>query len=303
MSQGFRESVSERVSSAISDHGEGAFGRWLLLAPALIVLLALLYLPTLFILRESVLTDAGTSLAYYGQIVADAYYQSVAVRTVKVALVVTVIDFALGFPLAYAAVRGGRLLGGVIVIATLAPLSVDLVIRTYGWYILLGRGGLVTNVLVVLGVGSQSHQPQLLFNTTGIIIGLVQVLLPFMVFPIMTILHTIPREYEEAARNLGANRFGVFLRILLPLSLPGIAAGMLLVFTNSIAAYVTPAILGGSTQTLATKITGIFTTSNDWGLGSALAMLLVVVAVLVIVGYQRAMENAGGSVGGTGGEH
>lgn len=303
MSQQLREGVSNSFTSVLGEYSDSGIAKWVLLLPALLVLLAFLYLPTVFILRESVLVQTHVGLEHYVNVIVNEYYRSVAIRTLSVSVLVTLLTFLLGFPLAYAAVRGGRLLGGAIVVATLAPLSVDLVIRTYGWYILLGEGGLVTNTLIALGIGTANNPPQLLFNTTGIVIGLTHVLLPFMVFSIMTVLHTIPHEYEEAARNLGANRLGVFVHILLPLALPGIAAGMLLVFTNSIAAYVTPSILGGSTQTMATKITEIFTTTNDWGLGSALAMVLVVFALLIIVGYQKAMEGAGGSIGGTGGDH
>ncbi|MBP2252499.1 ABC-type spermidine/putrescine transport system permease subunit I [Halarchaeum solikamskense] len=302
MSKRFRKGVSKRLTTMLGTYGGSRHAKWLLLAPALLVLVGLLYAPTVFILQESVRVGSHLGLTHYASVVVSGYYRSVALRTLGIGLLVTLLTFALGFPLAYAAVRGGRLLGGAIVVATLAPLSVDLVIRTYGWYILLGQGGPVPKLLVALGVGTVESPPQLLFNTAGIVVGLTHVLLPFMVFPIMTVLHTIPREYEEAARNLGANRLGVFAHVLLPLALPGIAAGMLLVFTNSIAAYVTPAILGGSTQTLATEITSIFTTTNDWGLGSALAVLLVAVAVCIIVGYQRAMEAAGGAIGGTGGE-
>jgi ABC-type spermidine/putrescine transport system permease subunit I len=296
--------INEAVSHYIESYADSSYGQLVLLLPAALVLLLLLLLPTALILRMSfnVFRDGSVvasefTLSNYTQVLSDAYYRSVVVRTLKVAVVVTVVDFLLGFPLAYAAVRGGRLLGGAIVVATLAPLSIDLVVRTYGWYVLLGEGGLVPNVLVAVGPWTAENPPTLLFNEVGIVVGLIHVLLPFMVFPIMNVMHTIPYSYEEAAQNLGANRFVVFYRILLPLALPGIAAGTLIVFTNSVAAYVTPAILGGGVKTLAVVITETFQSSSNWPLGSTLAIVLVVLALVVIGLYQRVLTQLEGALG------
>ena len=296
--------VNESISHYLDSYSDSSFGKLVLLVPSVLVLLLLLLVPTLLILRMSVnvfqggnVLAAEFTLANYPRVLTDSYYQSIILRSLKVAVVVTVVDFALGFPLAYAAVRGGRLLGGAIVVATLAPLSIDLIVRTYGWYVLLGQGGLVPNVLVAIGPWTAQNPPKLLFNEMGIMLGLIHVLLPFMVFPIMNVMHTIPYSYEEAARNLGANRFGVFYRVLLPLALPGIAAGTLIVFTNSMAAYVTPAILGGGTKTLAVIITETFQSSANWPLGSTLAIVLVVLALVVIGLYQRVLTQLEGSLG------
>lgn len=296
--------INETISHYIDSYADSSYGQFILLLPAALVLLVLLLLPTALILRMSfnVFRD-GTVIAseftlrHYTQVLSDPYYRSLILRTLKIAVVVTVADFLLGFPLAYAAVRGGRLLGGAIVVVTLAPLSIDLIVRTYGWYVLLGEGGLIPNLLVAVGPWTASNPPKLLFNEIGIIIGLIHVLLPFMVFPIMNVLHTIPYSYEEAARNLGANRFGVFYRILLPLALPGIAAGTLIVFTNTVAAYVTPAILGGGVKTLAVIITETFQSSSNWPLGSTLAIVLVILALVVIGLYQRVLTRLEGALG------
>jgi ABC-type spermidine/putrescine transport system permease subunit I len=298
------QGLNEAVSGYIESYSDTSLGKLVLLLPAVFVLVVLLAIPTLFIVRMSfnafqggqVVRDAFT-FASYTSVLTDTYYRSVIVRTLKIATVVTLADFLLGFPLAYAAVRGGRLLGGAIVVVTLAPLSIDLIIRTYGWFVLLGKGGLVPTMLVELGIGSAQNPPKLLFNEVGITIGLVHVLLPFMVFPIMNVLHTIPYSYEEAARNLGASRLGVFAHVLFPLAIPGIAAGTLMVFTITIAAYVTPAILGGGVKTLAVIITDTFSSSSNWPLGSTLAVLLVAISLVVIALYQRVLARLGG-VGG-----
>ncbi len=300
-------SINESLSHYLESYSDSSFGKYALLVPVVLFLVLLLVVPTFLILRMSfnVFRDGTVvasefTLANYPQVLSNSFFQSVIFRSLKVAFVVTLVDFLIGFPLAYAAVRGGRWLGGAIVVATLAPLSIDLIIRTYGWYVLLGQGGLVPNLLVAIGPWSAANPPQLLFNETGIMLGLIHVLLPFMVFPIMNVLHTIPSSYEEAARNLGANRFQVFYRVLLPLALPGIAAGTLIVFTNSMAAYVTPAILGGGTKTLAVVITETFQSSANWPLGSTLAILLVVLALVVIGFYQRVLSSLEGALGGGG---
>lgn len=297
-------SLNRLISQYLVKYEDTRIGKYTLLAPVAVVMLFLLIVPTLLIVRMSLNPFEGGTIirdvitfSNYTEVLTDSFYQQVIIRTLKIAVIVTIVDFILGFPLAYAAVRGGRLLGGSIVVVTLAPLSIDLIIRTYGWYVLLGSGGLVPDVLVDLGIGSADNPPELLFNEIGIIIGLIHVLLPFMVFPIMNVLHTIPYSYEEAARNLGANRIVVFTRVLFPLALPGIAAGTLLVFTITIAAFVTPAILGGGVKTLAVVVTETFDTTSNWPLGSTLAVLLVVISLVVIALYQRVLTKLGGVAG------
>lgn len=300
----WRHTVNESLSHYIESYADTSYGALVLLLPAALVLLFLLLLPTALILRMSLnvfrdgtVVASEFTLSNYTEVMTDSYYRTVLFRTLKIAVIVTLVDFLLGFPLAYAAVRGSRLLGGIIVVATLAPLSIDLIIRTYGWYVLLGEGGLVPEILVAIGPWTAENPPTLIFNEAGIILGLIHVLLPFMVFPIMNVIHTIPYSYEEAARNLGANRFVVFYRVLLPLALPGIAAGTLIVFTNTVAAYVTPSILGGGVQTLAVVITETFQTSSNWPLGSTLAIVLVVLALIVIGMYQRVLSRLEGALG------
>lgn len=298
--------VNEAVSAYLDRYAKTRLGKYLLLFPVFLVMVVLLVVPTLLLLQMSLhpfqngtIVREAYTFSNYASVLTDTYYRTVIGRTLKIAVIVTFVDFCLGFPLAYAAVRGGRLLGGAIVVVTLAPLSIDLIIRTYGWYVLLGSGGFVPTLLVDLGVGTAENPPKLLFNEAGIIIGLIHVLLPFMVFPIMNVLHTIPRSYEEAARNLGANRLVVFWKVLFPLAIPGIAAGTLLVFTITIAAYVTPAILGGGVKTLAVVITETFDTTGNWPLGGTLAVLLVAISLVVIGLYQRVLTQLGG-VGGSG---
>lgn len=288
--------ANETVSSLIRQYGQTRLGKYSLLLPAAVVIFILMFIPTLILFQFSFQPFAngevlsGFSFEHYQRALGRALYQNIIVRTVRIAAIVTVLTFMLGFPLAYAAVRKGGFIGKLIVVATLAPLTIDLVVRSFGWFVLLSGNGLVPTMLTWVGVASPDNPPQLLFNELGIIIGLTHVMLPFMVFPIINVIHTIPESLEEAARNLGANRLTVFARILFPLALPGISAGVLITFVVTMASYVTPAILGGDVKVVPVLITDTFTSTSNWPFASALSMILVVIAVVVIIGYQRVLK-------------
>lgn len=295
--------VNERVSDVLRKYGDTRVGKYSLIAPTLFVVAVLMVFPTLILTSYSLNPfvqgniQPGITLAHYLETFTTPLYRNILFRTIKIAAIVTVIDFLLGFPLAYAAVRKGGWTGKLIVIATLAPLTIDLVVRSFGWFVLLNGSGVIITTLKMLGLVTAETAPTLLFNETGIIIGLSHVMLPFMVFPIINVMHTIPRTLEEAAQNLGANRFTVFTRVLVPLALPGISAGVLITFVVSLASYVTPAMLGGGVKVLPVVITNTFTSTSNWPFASALSMILVAVALLVIVGYQRVLKQMDG-VGG-----
>lgn len=295
--------VNERLSGVLRKYRDTRIGKYALIGPTLLVVAVLMIFPTIILLSYSFnpydqgAIQAGSTLAHYVRAFTTTLYQDTLVRTIKIAVIVTIIDFVLGFPLAYAAVRKGGWMGKLIVIATLAPLTIDLVVRSFGWFILLNGTGVINSTLMELGLVTRGNAPQLLFNETGIIIGLSHVMLPFMVFPIINVMHTIPHDLEEAAQNLGANRLTVFTRILVPLALPGISAGILITFVVSLASYVTPALLGGGVRVIPVVITETFTSTSNWPFASALSMILVGVALLVIIAYQRVLKEMEG-VGG-----
>ncbi|RQH00092.1 ABC transporter permease [Natrarchaeobius oligotrophus] len=297
-----RKRLDERLSSFIRTYKRTSMGRLTLILPALLVVGILIVLPTMILfelsLRPFVDGSIGSYFTFgnYERIFTSEASRTVIFRTIRVALIVTALTLVMGYPLAYTAVRGKKWTGRLIVVATLAPLAVDVVVRTFGWFLLLQEGGVVSQLLLLTGLFSS--EPQLLYNETAIIIGLTHVLLPFMVFPLINVLHTIPYSLEEAAQNLGANRVEVFLKVLLPLSLPGIAAGTLMVFAITLASYVTPSLLGGETNVMAVTITDTFIGTGDWPYGSAMAMLLVVIGLGVILCYQRALREMDTKTGG-----
>jgi ABC-type spermidine/putrescine transport system permease subunit I len=288
--------TTEQVSEVIRSKQETGLARWLLSAPALVAILLLVVIPGLWLAYYSFLGFEDGSvvstftLEHYSRVLLTDLYQGVFFRTVRIALVTTVATFLIGYPLAYAAVRSSGWKGRVIIVTTLAPMTIDMVIRAFGWFILLTDSGLVMNTLTTIPSVTTDTVPDLYGSELGIIIGMTHIMLPLMVFPLISALNTVPYSLEEAARNLGANRLEIFWKILLPLTLPGVAAGILIVFTVTLAAFVTPSILGGGTDVLAIVIQREFLTTANWPFGSAVAMLLVVTAFLVIIGYQRVLE-------------
>jgi len=163
----------------------------------------------------------------------------------------------------------------VLIALSLAPLLASVIVRTYGWYVILNRSGVANDVL--LGLGLIGERIALMPSTGAITIGLAHALLPYAVLTIMGGLDAIHPNLERAAMSLGAGRLRTFLFVVLPLSLPGVVGGFILCFSIAISAYATPAILGGpATQVLATSIYGFMTQLLDWSIGAALAVILVV---------------------------
>lgn len=295
-SRRFISKTTDQVSELIRSKQETKLAKWLLSMPALVSILLLVVIPGLWLVYYSFrgFEDGSVvsvfTLEHYNRVLLTDLYQEVFIRTVKIALVTTVATFLIGYPLAYAAVRSSGWKGRVIIVTTLAPMTIDMVIRAFGWFILLTDSGLVMNTLTTIPSLTTDTIPDMYGSELGIMIGMTHIMLPLMVFPLISALNTVPYSLEEAARNLGANRFDIFWKILFPLTLPGVAAGILIVFTVTLAAFVTPSILGGGTDVLAIVIQREFLTTANWPFGSAVAMLLVVTAFIVIIGYQRVLE-------------
>jgi putative spermidine/putrescine transport system permease protein len=199
---------------------------------------------------------------------------------------VTLVTLVLGYPLAFLLATAGRRAGGLMLVAIILPLWTSVLVRTYAWMVLLGRRGLVNEGLQTLGL-TDAPLP-LLYNRLGVTIGMVHVLLPFMVLPIYSVMKGIDVELLKAAQNLGANRRQAFLRVYLPLSLSGLATGCLVVFVTALGFFVTPALLGGRGDMMIAMLIDVQVSQLlDWGLGSALAVVLFAVTVAILLAVQR----------------
>ncbi|WP_170926495.1 ABC transporter permease [Devosia lucknowensis] len=226
---------------------------------------------------------SGPTGANYSGLLTDAFFLGVAGRTFLISLCATVMALIFGFPLAALMSRAPAAWRSPIAIIVLSPLLVSMVASSYGWIVILGNNGVINNLLIGLGVIQSPIQ--LLYTDFAIGVGLVHIILPFMVLSLVAALDRIEPAISEAASTLGANRARVWWHILLPLCVPGIGAGVTLCFSLSISAYVTPAVLGPSGPNfITTLIYQNFINLYEWGTGSAMAFLLLLVAATVVLG-------------------
>ena len=268
-----------------------------LLSPGLLFLLAAFLFPAFHMLAQSVLTagsDPGRfTLEHYAKFAADDFYLGVALRTFRLSLIITGICLALGFPLAVIMARTLPLVRTGLIILIVLPLMTSVVIRTFGWLVILGPGGLLSWSLESLGL--IERQLSLMHTETGIVIAMVQVLLPFLVLTTLGSLNQIPPAVDEAARVMGAGFFRAVRHVTLPLALPGLVSGSLLVFALSISSFITPTLVGGvRLPVMAGSIYQQMTGSFDWGFGAALSLILLAATLVVIIPYMAVTARAGG---------
>jgi putative spermidine/putrescine transport system permease protein len=268
----------------------------LLIAPAASLIGIFLILPYLNIVVMSFRAAAqskpygvGFSAENYVRFFSDSYYIGALAQTLWLGIVTTTVCLVLGFPVALQIARSSTRWRGLLYGMALSPLLVGIVVRSYGWTILLGNNGVINRGLRELGL---IHAPlALMYNSFGVVVALVHVFLPFMILPILGALQLVDPALENAARSLGATPMTVFRRIVLPLALPGIQSGVILVFTLAVSAYVTPVLVGGMrVKTMAMIVVDTLLDQFQWPLGSALALVLsltTAAAVLIFAGLTR----------------
>ncbi|WP_119459656.1 ABC transporter permease [Rhodospirillaceae bacterium SYSU D60014] len=255
--------------------------------PALVFLFVFMVAPLAVLFLRSV-TEPTLGLGNYAELLGDATYGRVLFNTFTVATVVTVVTLALGYPVAWLLVilpsRVARWLFAIILLS----MWTNLLARTYGWMVLLQRTGVINRTLMDLGLISEPLP--LVNNLAGVTIGMTYIMLPFIILPLHATLSAIDPAIMQAASIAGARPRQIFFRVLLPLSLPGIGAGCLMVFVMALGYYVTPALLGGaSTTMLAELIAQQVQSLLNWGLGSAAAFILLTVTLILYAIYVRAI--------------
>ena len=221
------------------------------------------------------------TLENYLRFLKDPFYWGVLWYTMWLSLIVTFTSLVLGYPLAYFLARTQSPKKGLYLFLLLAPLMVGVIVRTYGWMVIFGREGMINNFLV--GVGIAQAPIKILFTETAVVVGIVEVLMPYMVLPIVSSIQKIPVSLEEAAASLGANKWHVFLSVLIPQSLPGVLSGSIIVFTLTAGAVVTPALLGGpQMHMMGTIIYQLMISTLNWPFGSATAFILLIMESLAV---------------------
>jgi putative spermidine/putrescine transport system permease protein len=222
------------------------------------------------------------TLDNYRLILGRPVYQAVILRTFLIGFLVGALVVLLAYPLAYFLVRTTSRWKGLLIALSLSPLLASVIVRTYGWYVILNRDGALNNLL--LWTGAVEEPLRLLPSTPAIVIGLAHALLPYGVLSIMSALNAMNPALERAAMSLGASRTRTFFAVTLPLTWPGVAGGFILAFSIAISAYATPAILGGPAhETMATMIRNFMLALLDWGLGSAMGVILLTSALVLLL--------------------
>ncbi len=231
----------------------------------------------------------GAGLSNYQAFFASAADVRVLGNTFYISVVSTVVCLVIGYPYAYLMNIVPPRVAGVLLIFVLVPFWSSLLVRTFAWEVILRDTGVINSLLMNWGIISEPIT--LMRNTLGVIIGMSQILLPFMVLPLYTVMRRIDPELTRAAANLGAPPAAAFRRVFLPLSLPGVAAGSLLVFVLALGFYITPTILGSPRETMISRfIADQVQTRLDWGMGSAMAVILMVLTLICLALASRVVR-------------
>ncbi|MEN9760899.1 MAG: hypothetical protein RI906_725 [Pseudomonadota bacterium] len=253
----------------------------LLALPATLYMAAAFAIPLFLLLITSVTTPQGLSLATYREFFSDAYSWKVLGNTLETALKVTLVSLIIGYPMAFALARSSGITQVILLIALILPLSVGVVVKAFSWSILLRSNGILNTALVNLGIVEQPIR--LIFTEVGLLIGAVNVFLPFMVLPIYSVVKMIDRRYVEAASTLGASPWHSFRKVTVPLTMPGVIAGVSFVFSMAVSMYVIPTLLiGDRYQTLSTIIARSFLFMRDRPRGATVAVVLLLIALAVV---------------------
>ena len=252
----------------------GSFGY---LLPAIVLIAVFFIVPVLMLLMRSVL-EPEPGLQNYQALLGSTTYLRIFLNTFIVAGVVTLISVVIGYPVAWLLAimpeKWSRLVLAIIILS----MWTNLLARTYAWMVLLQRTGVINKTLMGLGLIDQPLP--LVNNLIGVTIGMTYIMLPFVILPLMGVLRAIDPAILRAAALCGATRLQCFIRVLLPLSLPGIAAGALMVFVMSLGYFVTPALLGGTSNMMLAELVAQFVQSLvNWGMGGAAALVLLVVTL------------------------
>ena len=258
--------------------------------PAIIAVCLVIVIPVGWLFSLSFLDSNGDlSLVNYEKMIAYKSYLRVFKTTFNVSFLTTFLCIVIGYPLAYFLSQIPRKYVGLFMLTVLLPFWTSLLVRTYAWLVMLQRNGLINNFAIDLGIWDAPVK--LAHNLNGTLIGMVHIMLPFLVLPLYAAMRRIDRHALQAAANLGATPVQAFWQIFVPLSLPGVVAGSLIVFVLCLGFYVTPAVLGGGKVILVSmQITAILEDQFNWGAASALGVVLLVSTFVVLLLASRFLK-------------
>lgn len=256
--------------------------KWLLLIIPLLYVVVLLYISIFNVLKLSFVNETGFTIEYIKEVLTGTLYLRVLWITIKISFLVTIFSLLIGYPVAYLiTITESKFWKQAILGTVLMTLWISLLARTFSWQVILQEYGALNKLLLTLGIIEEPVQ--LLYSIWGVVIGMTHILLPYMILSLYSVMDGIDRRLLQAAQGLGAKPFKAFFQIFLPLSIPGIMSGSLIVFVLGLGYFITPAILGGQSNIVIAKlIQENIQMSLNWHMASALSLLLLVTTLLLL---------------------
>ncbi|WP_352418261.1 ABC transporter permease [Proteiniborus sp.] len=268
---------------------------YLLLIPGVLFLVLFALIPLIMLISGSFISEGSFTLSRYVDFFKDGYYITILIRTLKLALISTIVAATLGFPTAYYISKTNVSKRGLYIALAVFPMLTSPVVRSFSWMVILGKRGIINTFLMNMGLIKQPLS--LLYNEFSIVVGFVYLFMPLMILSLVGVLENIDKDLLMAAESLGATRFKAFMKVIFPLSVPGLIVGCVLVFTGSLTAYTTPQLLGGTqSKVLATVIYQNAMTLFDWDTAAVVATVMIVVTILisgVINSFARKLNSRG----------
>ncbi|MGG1486831.1 ABC transporter permease [Peribacillus castrilensis] len=254
---------------------------YLLLLPGVLFLTIFMIIPILMTIGTTFFHEGGGfSIQGYLDFFQDRYFIEILLTTLRVSLFTTIICILLGFPAAYYISKLKQRKKAIMLLLTIFPLLTSPVVRSFSWMVIIGKNGVVNKLL--MGMGLIEQPLDILYTPTAIIIGLVHLFLPLIIVTLVGVMENIETDLLKAAESLGASRLAVFSKVIIPLSVPGLVIGSILVFVGSFTAYTTPALLGGKQRVISTFLYQNAITLNEWQVASIVATIMIAVTVLII---------------------
>jgi ABC-type spermidine/putrescine transport system permease subunit I len=278
--------LSEAVIAAPTRTTPDWLPRVLLVAPLVVWMITFYALPVVAMLLRSV-AEPNWTLANVRLLFTDGVALQVFLITFRTAVIVTVATALIGYPVAFALAQMRRVWANALLLLVLLPFWTSVLVRTYAWMVLLGRNGVANQLLLWVGAIAQ---PMRVLNTSlAVYVAMTHILLPYMILPTYSVLLEIDRALPRAAAGLGATPFGVLRQVWLPLSMPGAAAGAMLVFVLSLGFFITPALVGGPRDMMVAMLIQQQVDLVNWPFASALAAALLLVTLLVLAAGHRVL--------------
>ncbi|UNK18691.1 ABC transporter permease [Paenibacillus sp. N3/727] len=252
---------------------------WLLL-PGLLFLTVFMVIPIFMTIGSTFFREGQFTIEGYIKLLSDPFMLKILGTTLQVSAITTIACILIGFPVAYYISKQKARTKGILLALAIFPLMTSAIVRSFSWMVILGKNGLVNQLLTSIGLIDEPMK--ILYTPTSMMIGLIHLFLPLMIISLVGVMENIDRDLLNASSSLGASRMKGFMTVIVPLCVPGLIVGSILVFVGSLTAYTTPQLLGGKQRVVATFLYQNAMTLNDWDMASIIATVMIVVTFIII---------------------